>query len=183
MLFIPQARALPTRADNELQQVFCKVAGCGAFRVLPARFFAKVKFAESGCWLWCGSKCGVPGFPQHAYGQLRGWTGRKVMAHRFAYEVVIGPIPEHLEIDHLCNTKLCVNPNHLEAVEHAENMRRRPSPDEWEHRPKAPCYPKTECLRGHLFSEENTYIPADGRRRCRACNAIRQRKFQHGGQR
>ena len=152
--------------------VFCKIR-----RVLPPRFFAKVVVSESGCWIWQGSRCHVPGFPQHSYGQLRGWNKARSMAHRFAYETVIGPIPKGLEIDHLCNTKLCVNPTHLEAVNHAENIRRRPRPVNR----VVPFFVKTQCIRGHLFTEQNTYVPADGHRRCRACNAIRQRRLRKSG--
>lgn len=72
---------------------------------------------ETGCRIWQGSKVGA------GYGVVS--TGnRRVYVHRLAYELANGPIPEGLEIDHLCAVKDCVNPEHLEAVTHAENMRR-----------------------------------------------------------
>lgn len=46
------------------------------------------------------------------------------MAHRVAYELWVGPIPEGMELDHRCKVRACINPAHLEPVTHAENMRR-----------------------------------------------------------
>jgi len=50
-----------------------------------------------------------------------------VRAHRFAYELLVGPIPEGMDLDHVCGVRLCVWPEHLEPVTHAENLRRRSS--------------------------------------------------------
>lgn len=71
---------------------------------------------ETGCWVWQRST-------SRGYGYVtRG--GRCVPAHRWYYEHLVGPIPEGLELDHLCRNPPCVNPDHLEPVTHAENMRR-----------------------------------------------------------
>lgn len=72
---------------------------------------------NSGCWLWT-AYCMPSG-----YGQLKAGKGMKY-AHRLSYEHFKGTIPEDLEIDHLCRTRCCVNPDHLEAVPHAVNMSR-----------------------------------------------------------
>lgn len=48
----------------------------------------------------------------------------KGLVHRLSYEALVGPIPEGLELDHLCQNRACYNPAHLEPVAHAENMRR-----------------------------------------------------------
>jgi hypothetical protein len=86
-------------------------------------FWDKVHKTD-GCWLWTGarwsSRHGGPG----DYGEFKVAPGRPASAHRVAYELVRGPIPEGLTIDHLCFNKLCVKPEHLEAVSSAENTRR-----------------------------------------------------------
>lgn len=69
------------------------------------------------CWIWTGSPDG------RGYGQIK-VDGRFVMAHRFGYELLVGPIPTDLTIDHLCMVKLCVRPTHLEPVTGEENTRR-----------------------------------------------------------
>ena len=79
------------------------------------RFWAKV---DKGifCWDWLGGK-------SNGYGRF--WVeGRLVQAHRWAYETMVGPIPEGLTLDHLCRVRYCVNPSHLEPVTLGENIRR-----------------------------------------------------------
>ena len=75
----------------------------------------------SGCWLWTGA------LTRGGYGQIGVWFGgvmRPRRAHRVAYECYIGPIPDGLELDHLCRVRTCVNPRHLEPVTHAVNVAR-----------------------------------------------------------
>ena len=84
------------------------------------RFWSKVdKNGPGGCWLWTAS------LNNRGYGRF-GPTGQRklVRAHRWAYEAVVGPIPDGLVIDHLCGVKRCVNPAHLEPVTNFENLRR-----------------------------------------------------------
>ena len=80
------------------------------------RFWTKIRHSE-GHWLWTTAR------ESEGYGVLN-VDGRLTLAHRFAYELFHGPIPQGLEIDHLCMVKHCVNPDHLEPVTHRENMRR-----------------------------------------------------------
>lgn len=85
---------------------------------LKQRFDAKWEAdPETGCWMWTAS------LKRTGYGQIRVY-GHYTRAHRAAYELYVGPIPEGMHIDHLCRTKACVNPAHLEPVSQAENTRR-----------------------------------------------------------
>lgn len=87
---------------------------------------------------------------------------RRFMAHRMAYELLVGPIPPGLTIDHLCRTPSCVNPEHMEVVTIGVNTLRSDNPPAMNAR-------KTHCKRGHEFTPENTYVPPSGRRVCREC--------------
>lgn len=80
------------------------------------RFWSKVAITPS-CWLWMATRGPL------GYGQFHDGT-RLVYAHRWAYEALVGPIPEGLVIDHLCTTPPCVNPVHLEPVTQAVNVQR-----------------------------------------------------------
>ena len=108
------------------------------------RFWSKVE-KSAGCWLWTAGLC-------HGYGQFS-FLGLDVRAHRFAYELLVGPIPAGLEIDHLCRDRACVNPDHLEPVTHRENGLRGESPAVRIHR-------SGRCGRGHLRGDE----------RCKQCS-------------
>lgn len=88
-------------------------------KTLAERFWPKVSKTDS-CWLWQASLDGK------GYGQINGGRTptRMMRAHRVAYELVIGPIPDGLDLDHLCRTPRCVNPDHLEPVTRRENTAR-----------------------------------------------------------
>jgi hypothetical protein len=82
------------------------------------RFVEKVKTdGSSGCWLWEGKT------HPSGYGFFNA-NGRKIYAHRYPYEYLNGPVPPSLELDHVCENKACIRPDHLDPVTHAENMRR-----------------------------------------------------------
>lgn len=80
------------------------------------RFWSKVD-ASGDCWLWTGA-------PHLGYGRFSRGRSGATYAHRVAYELLVGPIPDGLTLDHLCWNTLCVNPDHLEPVTRAENTRR-----------------------------------------------------------
>lgn len=129
---------------------------------LPQRFWDKVSpEPNSGCWMW------VSKIDRYGYGQF--WNARaKHGAHRIAYEHLIGPIPTGLTIDHLCRTRCCVNPEHLEPTTIGVNVRRGGNSI------------KTHCKEGHPFNEENTYRYPNGDRACRTCTAERSRAKAKG---
>ncbi len=121
------------------------------------------KITESGCWIWMGA-CRDSG---KGYGRV--WAnGQSLYAHRAVYELLRGPIPEGLTLDHLCKVRCCVNPSHLEIVTRIENAMRGLGP-------LANNARKTHCKNGHLFTEENTDIRRTKSsvgigRRCRTCH-------------
>ncbi len=121
------------------------------------------------CWEWQGA------LDRGGYGKLSGTDSegkrRHIIAHRFVYEQLIGPIPDGLTIDHLCLNKACVNPYHLEPVSNRENIRRAAA-----HGLLGGAR-KTHCKYGHEFSPENTRRDKHGHRSCRACARIHQLKL------
>lgn len=124
--------------------------------------------SKGPCWMWTGeparAKCGYGQFALVVDGRRR-----TVRAHRFSYELLVGPIPEGLEPDHLCRVPLCVNPAHLEPVTHRENMLRGNTF-------AAMQAAVIECPQGHLYDEANTYVDSQGKRHCRACDRERHRR-------
>jgi len=135
-------------------------------RYLPTdpieRFWSKVD--KSGdCWLW------TAGLNSAGYGKFGPRHGTAVAAHRFAYELVKGRIPEGLYLDHLCRVHNCVNPAHLEAVTPRINVLRG---DTIASRSAA----KTHCPKGHPYDLLNTYYEPKGARRCRECLRAKERR-------
>lgn len=116
----------------------------------------------NGCWIWEGS------VHSSGYGSYRG-----VLAHRYSYEMFVGPIPEGYQIDHVrargCASTLCVNPEHLEAVTPRVNVLRSDAPG-------ALAVRTNKCVNGHEFTPENTHWRSDGTgRACMQCNRDRAR--------
>lgn len=116
---------------------------------------------EMHCWLWQRSKLTA------GYGQV----GRGIPAHRVVYEELVGPIPEGLQLDHLCRVRACVNPGHLEPVTRRENLLRGESP-------AAKHARKTHCPKGHPFEGENLYVDPRGQRGCKTCRREQLRAFR-----
>ena len=138
-------------------------------KVRIQRFLSKFAKKDS-CWEWHGAKVG------QGYGAVT-VAGQTLLAHRVSYEFYVGPIPEGLQIDHLCRNRACVNPDHLEAVLQKANLLRGESFSAKNAR-------KTHCTKGHEFTSENTYRyqRKDGswRRDCRICRAAARRRSKEG---
>lgn len=128
----------------------------------------------SGCWLWTGAL-------DHGYGVIN-VDGRMRNAHRVAYELLVGPVPSGLLLDHLCHDparcsggfscihRRCINPDHLEPVTMLENFRRGCRPPSfvaaWQRA-------KTHCPSGHPYSGDNLFFKKSGDRACRECSRLR----------
>lgn len=118
------------------------------------------KFNDCHCWLWRGC-ISTRGYGMVAIG------GKVKLTHRLAYELFKGPIPDGLELDHLCRVRNCCNPDHLEAVTHEENVRRGES--------GCKQRSKTHCPSGHEYTPENIYRRPlrPNERRCRTCMRLK----------
>ena len=137
------------------------------------RFWSKVDkngplFKDTPCWLWTAAK-GKAGYGLFSYG------GRKsphlVLTHRITYQLLVGPIPVGLELDHLCRNTICCSPQHLEAVTHRENMIRGNV-----HSNGREQAAKTHCPQGHPYDLFNT-IYKKGSRYCRECHRLYMKRW------
>lgn len=130
-----------------------------------SRFWAKVdRRDDDSCWPWLAST-------RMGYGRIFPKAGVGIAAHRFAYELLIGPIPEGLVIDHLCRNRGCMNPAHMEPVTNAENVLRGDGPTAQRAR-------QTHCKRGHELTPDNLLKDKVGKRRCKLCRRIRQQHLR-----
>lgn len=135
-------------------------------RAQPAadRFWAKVQQVGE-CWVWQGAKKTGTG-----YGYFHAVSGTTVRAHRWAYEQMVGPIPDGLQLDHLCRNPSCVNPSHLDPVTAKVNTARSESFAALNAR-------KTHCPQGHPYDADNTRIDKRGLRHCRECRNAQCRAY------
>lgn len=126
----------------------------------PERFWKFVTVVDCSystpCWLFKLHVGGSNGYKMFSVGK------RGILAHRYAYELLVEPIRPNLTIDHLCRERACCNPAHLEQVTHAENNARSNGPSAVNSR-------RTQCVNGHPYDSGNTYIRRGGSRACRAC--------------
>lgn len=131
-------------------------------RTEAERFWQKVdRRGPDECWPWTGAK--------NPSGHGRFWLDpirRNTPSHRYSYEELVGPIPEGLHLDHLCQNPGCVNPAHCEPVSLWENLRRSPN------QVAVLNSMKTHCHRGHEFTEDNTYRFGN-HRACKMCSHLR----------
>jgi hypothetical protein len=120
------------------------------------------------CWLWLGSTT------HDGYGKV-GWREagqtHQPLAHVWAYRVWVGPIGDGLELDHLCRTRACVRPSHLEPVTKRVNCYRGESF-------AAENARKRHCINGHPFDEANTSLSEAGVRRCLMCSRAKTARYR-----
>ena len=126
------------------------------------------------CWLWTAKT--TRGYGKIGHGSRIDGTEGHLSAHRVSYEIHRGPIPDGLEIDHLCRVRKCVNPDHLEPVTHIENIRRGETGQATAVRQRA----KTHCPKGHPYSGSNLVVETNGSRGCRTCRNERTRLWARG---
>lgn len=189
---------MPTLARVQREQRICSIEGCGRavdtkgwcgahymrwrrhgdpeigrpFRHQDrmAWFWQRV-VGGVGCWSWLG------GHDTQGYSRVR-WEGKNQGAHRVAFLLAGGVIPEGTEADHLCRNRGCVRPDHLEFVFHRVNVQRGATGQVNGLRQSK----KTHCALGHAYDEENTHWVRTGRgsgwgRQCRACGRLRRKEY------
>lgn len=132
-------------------------------------FWQRVEKVElTGCWLWTSR------ITKNGYGTWSYTDDGKTCTdyvHRLAYELLVGPIPDGLVLDHLCKVRFCCAPAHLEPVPQKENVRRGRAA-----KPNAVRQPRpTHCPQGHEHNDESTLVRASGQRDCRVCTRERMR--------
>lgn len=122
------------------------------------------------CWLW------TAWLDRQGYGHIAVEDlPLSRLAHRAVYELLRGPIPNGLTLDHLCRVRRCVNPDHLEPVTLLENQARIPR---WVHSSASPNTRRSHCAAGHPYTTESTYHyfrNGTPRRACKICAIARQR--------
>lgn len=131
------------------------------YRGTPEERFVTKFQVTSSCWLWTGATT------YNGYGRF--YTGQKVTgAHQFSYELYNGDIPSGLCVLHICDIRLCVNPNHLRLGTYQDNNQdtanKRHNHNQL----------KDTCPSGHIYNQENTRI-YENRRYCRACDRARRK--------
>ena len=108
------------------------------------RFWANVEKTD-GCWLWVGH------ILPNGYGRI-GVNGARFMAHRYAWQMARGPIPDGMYVCHKCDVRRCVNLDHLFLGTHDDNMRDAAEKMRW------PWNGSDRCRRGHLLTPDSVYV-------------------------
>ncbi len=117
---------------------------------LERRFLEKVQRAKGDCWIWDGAMAGP-------YGVMRNEEQQRELAHLISYRLYVSDAkPEGWDVDHICEEQLCVNPDHLRVIPHADNVYRKT---------------RLRCKSGHERTDENTYIAKNGSRTCKVCQS------------
>jgi hypothetical protein len=149
--------------------------------VLTERICSKIE-VTGFCWLWTAA------LRPNGYAVCY-YQGKIYGAHRLVYTLLVGPIPEGLELDHLCRVTRCVNPDHLEPVIRRENLRRQALQKGWNFLEEGGVRPKSArqiqeesgiCKKGHVLAEVGVQVFGGSTRRRISCLACYNRS-QCGG--
>lgn len=130
----------------------------GRWNMTPQERYDAQTDKTGDCWLWTGSLSGG----RYASFMV---NGRNVKVHRWAYEQAYGPIPDGLQIDHICGVTRCVRPDHLRAVTPRENVLAH-----WREQ-------RGVCRNGHPMTEDNVTVRPNGSRCCLRCRRERKRRY------
>lgn len=124
------------------------------------KYHERIIISENGCWVWQGYK------QKSGYSIINPGSDNNVrkLGHRHIYEILVGPIPPGLTLDHLCRNPPCVNPEHLDPCTLIENINRA-----------IPYRAKTHCPRGHEYTASNTMFNMKGSKACRKCKNDKQK--------
>lgn len=160
--------------DNGRKRRRCKICTLarrkGTFVPLTPteRFWARVDKSlgqgpQGECWQWLDTE-------RFGYGQVD-IDGKRQMAHRYSYELVIGPVPAGLFLRHKCDNPICVNPDHLTPGTHQQNM------DDMVERRRHKTHrePITHCPKGHEYTPANKRYLKRGDYYCLQCDRARTR--------
>ena len=125
------------------------------------KFLSNVVSNSDGCWLWQGKPNVTSGYGRFSF------NSKRLGAHVWSYIIFVGPIPDGMQVNHRCNVKMCVNPHHLYAGSHKENMLdvRKANAS------------KSECRHGHELTVDSQYVSPHGVVYCRECNRNGRKKY------
>lgn len=133
------------------------------------RFSSRVAYQSNGCWEWTGNK------KAGGYGRFY-YQGKKMLSHRYIYQVCVAPLNPSKELHHLCENPSCVNPSHLVEINRYEHFSLTVQ------NPAHQRFMQTHCKSGHEFTTKNTYCYTSEtgrlRRSCRSCRNNRVKLFR-----
>lgn len=148
---------------REAKRRFCSRACADNRRGSPIERFERYALKTQTCWLWQGE------VGSNGYGRIK-VKGRNIGAHRFSYQEFVGDIPDDFVVHHVCRTRNCVNPAHLQATSQSFNVLVAD-------RSLVTLPRRTHCKRGHEMIGSNVKLSKDGKRNCRTCCRDANRAF------